>query len=284
MSAARATAQAPPLRELQEWLAFVMRHPATADVAVRAAAARRRFGLRAVLAGDIVRPNARMSVTDRLQVYNGGYLARLIEVLATDYPALQYLLGERAWHQLCARFVARHPSRHPNLNRLGLPMPAFVRSQRQLPRHAFAVELASLERRISDAFDAPEFTPLQPDALGAIAPDDWARARLMANPSLQLCAFAYPTNAFYIGFREEREPKPPRPRRTFVAVFRRDQRVFRLDLAPAAHAVLAALVRGQPLAKALQLAKGGDVGAWFRTWATDGLFTEVRVAARRRRR
>ena len=68
---------APNLRRLQRWMDLVMRHPATADVAVRTKAARALFPLERVLGGHIVVPNERLSVTDRLQVYNGGYLARL---------------------------------------------------------------------------------------------------------------------------------------------------------------------------------------------------------------
>lgn len=275
------SAPRPSLRALQEWVAFVMRHPATADVAVRARRARAIFPLPSVLDGAIVKPNDRMSVTDRLQVYNGGYLARLHEVLLSDYSVLEYLLGAARFHRLCADYVDRHPSRHPNLNQLGKKLPAFVARQTDLPRVRFAAEVAALEKLISDAFDAPEFAPLTAERLGAIAPHDWPRAQLACNPSLRLAAFSYPVNAYYIACKEGKEPRPPRPRRSHVAVFRREGRVFRLDLEPAAHAVLAALMRGVALGRALARADAADkVGLWFQTWAADGLFVDVRIRRR----
>lgn len=278
-------ATAPPLRRLQEWMAYVMRHPATADVAVRARPARVRFPLRAVLAGDVVKPNDRMSVTDRLQVYNGGYLARLQEVLASDYGALQHLLGEERFSRLCADYVDRHPSRHPNLNQLGKRLPAFLARRPRFPHHAFAVELATLELRLSEAFDAAPFTPVAPERLQTIAPGDWLNARLCCNPSLRLCAFHYPVNAYYIACKEEKKPAPPRPRISHVAVFRKDYRVFRLNLAADAYAVLGALQRGVRLGTALARARAADdVRGWFATWAGDGLFTDVIIGRRRQSR
>lgn len=284
MNPVRRPEPAPPLRALQQWLSFVMRHPATAEVALRAGPARRQFAVARVLAGAIVAPNARMTVTERLQVYNGSYLARLQEVLATDYGALRYLLGDDAFHALCARYVARHPSRHPNLNRYGKLLPAFVRAQRALPHRAFAAELSQLECHVSDAFDAPASTQLAAAELTAIDPQRLERARLVTDPSLRLAAFRFPVNAFYVDHAEGRAPTPPAPRRSHVAVYRRDHRVFRMALEPRAFAVLDGLHRGEPLGRALVHAKGGDVGTWFRTWAAEGLFTAVRIAAPRRRR
>ena len=271
--------RAPALRTLQRWMAHVMRHPATADVAVRSRPARALLPLRAVLAGEVVKPNDRMSVTDRLQVYNGGYLARLQEVLASDYGALQQLLGERRFARLCADYVDAHPSRHPNLNQFGRELPAFVARQRGLPHRAFAAELAALELAISESFDAPGFAPLAKGRLAAIAPADWPRARLVCNPSLRLCAFRFPVNAYYIAFKRDERPRPGRPRASHVAVFRKDWLVWRQELKPAAFAVLAALARGTPLARALTAARGDDtVGHWFESWAQDGLFTDIAFA------
>jgi hypothetical protein len=269
---------APRLRRLQRWLDVVIRHPSTAAVAVHSRSARALFALRAVLAGEVVKPNSRMSVTDRLQVYNGGYLARLQEVLTSDYGALQNLLGEQPFARLVAAYVTAHPSRHPNLNRLGRRLPRFLAQRRGVPRHAFAVELATLELALGEAFDAPEFTPIAPEKLQRIAPEDWGRARLVCNPSLRLCAFRHPVNAYYIAWKQGKAPRPPRWRQSHVAVFRKDWRVWRLDLPAPAFAVLSAIRRGAPLGQALARARGeAAVGTWFQTWAADGLFTDVRL-------
>ena len=88
-------------------------------------------------------------------------------------------------------------------------------------------------------------------------------------------------NAWYTAWKQEKSPRPPRRRATHVAIFRKDWRVFRLDLEPAAFAVLSALRRGQPLLAALQHADGdAAVGPWFASWTADGLFTDMQVRRR----
>ncbi len=270
-------ARAPRLRALQEWMSVVVQHPRTADVAIRSAAAAAHFPPTAVEHGRIVKPNDRMTATDRLQVYNGGYLSRLQEVLETDYPALRHLLGDPAFRALVAAFVVGHPSRHPNLNRFGLPLPAFVARRRKLPHRAFAAEVATLERAVSTAFDAPEFRPLDLQELAAVPPSRWATARFTANPSVQVLTFRFPTNGWYQAFLDEQAPSPPAPAATALCVYRKDQKVWRMKLSPGMHSVLAALLAGRPLGEALGTADGeADVMATFQSWAHDGLFAAVR--------
>ena len=229
----------------------------------------------------MVLANDRMTPTDRLQVYNGAYLSRLTEVLESDYPALQYLLGHDQWLGLCAAYTDRHPSQHPNLNHFGRHMPEFARRRRSLPHRAFAAELATLEHGIAQAFGAEPFEPLDPARLQTIAADDWPRARLTTNPSLRMFAFRHPVNAYYIACREDQQPDPPAPTRSHVAVFRHDYRVWRLDLQPRAFAVLSALDSGETLQQALERARGhAQVGEWFQTWASSGLFTSIAIKRR----
>jgi hypothetical protein len=68
-------------------------------------------------------------------------------------------------------------------------------------------------------------------------------------------------------------------------VYRRDERVYRLDLSGPMHAALAALVRGRTLSQALaaasRAAPGGldpvRVRSWFAQWIEEGLFAAVRT-------
>lgn len=271
----------PRLRALQEWLSQVVQHPRAADAAIRAAAPRSIFPAAAVRAGQVVRPNDRMSPTDRLQVYSGAYLARLVEVMATDYPAVQHLVGERTFGELVAGYVQRHPSRHPNLNRFGREFPAFLRRRRRLRRAAFTAELARLELAVSRSFDAPEFTPLDPHAHAAVPESRWAGARLSLNPSVHLLALRWPTNDYYQAFRDERSPRPPRPGARWLVVYRKADRVWRMNLTRPMHAVLGALGEGAPLGAAVRRVGAEDeVMGWFGSWARDGLFADVRFGRR----
>jgi len=269
---------------MQRWFALVTEHPATADVAIASRGAAAIVPPRAVRERRIVRGNARMSPTDQLQVYNGAYLARLLEVLQGDYGALQHALGEDAFRALLVKFLAAHPSRHPNLNQLGAPLPAFVTRQRTLPQRAFLAELATLERAVAEAFDAPEFGAVTQDEMAAVPPAQWGKARLRLNPSVRLFAFRHPVDQYYQAWKEERPIAVPKRAPNWLCVYRKDDRVWRQRLAKPAHAVLQALAAGHPLGEAIERAAGAEqVGEWFQGFARDGLFTKIELRRGRSR-
>lgn len=267
------------LRALQRWFAAVVVHPGTVDDAFADHRVRRLVPGRAPQ-DLLVQPLAGELAT-RCAVYNGGYLERLVEVLQGDFGAVQHGLGEPAFRALVARYLQRHPSRHPNLNQLGRAFPAFVRTQRTLPQRAFVAELAQLELAVSRAFDAAEFTPLAADALAAVPPAKRGAIRLAANPSLQLLAFRHPVDVWYQAWKEGAPIAVPAPQRSWLAVHRRDDRVWRHRLSQPQFAVLSALVDGQPLETALAKAPAtAPVGTWFTEWGQNGWFTAVRRGRR----
>lgn len=275
----------PNLRALQRWFAAVTEHPATADVAIASRTAAAIVPVRAVRDRRIVRGNERMAPADQLQVYNGGYLARLVEVLQGDYGAVQHVLGEDGFRALIARFLVAHPSRHPNLNQLGAPLPGFVARQRSLPHRPFLTELATLERAVAEAFDAPEFRAVTQTEMAAVPPERWGTVRLRLNPSVRLFAFRHPVDPFYQAWKEEQPIVVPARAASWLCVYRKDDRVWRQRLAKSAHAVLTALAAGRPLGEAIERAAGSEqVGEWFQGFARDGLFTELLLQRPRARR
>jgi hypothetical protein len=263
-----------PLGHLQRWMARVVRHRDTAAVAVRDAD--ELIPERAVLAGEIVAGSANADPLVRLDVYNGGYLFRLRDALKVDFPGLAHALGDAAFLQLVAGYVDAHPSRHPNLNQLGRHLPGFL-AARDLQGRAFLHDLARLELAMTQAFDAPAFTPLDMSTLAHVAPEEWNELVLRANPSLRVLAFGHPVNAWLQAFLNE-DPQPfPQPAAHWLAVYRKEYQVWRLGLPEPMYRVLGALIEGQPFARALEA--GGehelDLSYWFQQWSADGLFVAV---------
>lgn len=272
---AKAQAKAPPLRRLQSWFAHVVQHPGTSAQALAEPAAQRLVPTRAL--ATTIAANPRLDAASMLDVYNGGYLARLVEVMQGDFGAVHRLLGDDAFRALVARYLQRHPSRHPNLNRLGRAFPAFVATQRRLPQRAFLAELAQLELAVSRAFDAAEFTPLAASALQAVPAAHWDRVRFVPNPSLQLLVSRHPVDRAYQAWKDGAPLVVPAPERSWLLVHRRDDRVWRQRLVPGQFAVLQALFTGAPLATALAKApKGAPVGEWFAACTREGWFTALR--------
>ncbi len=269
----------PALGRLQRWMSLVVRHPADAAAAVREEAARALIPAGAVLAGDVVKPCATMAPLQRLDVYNGGYLSRLIEVLETDYGALKYALGDDEWQELAKAYVYAFPSHHPNLNQFGQHLPGFIATRAPAQRQPFLSDLARLLWAMVESFDAPEFAPLDVTTLQSLDQADWARVVLRPNPSLRLLAFAFPVDRYLQDFFDGKAPAAPAPAASFACVYRKDGRVWRTRLPEPIHRILGALAAGETFARALDAGgdHGEDVARWFQEWSADGVFAAAEV-------
>jgi len=212
----------------------------------------------------------------RIGVYRGAYRTRLREVLESDHRFLPGVLGE-AWPALADAYAAAHPSRHPNLNRYGKRLPDFLRARGL----GFAADLAALGVAMADAFDAPEFEPMDPQRLSHTPPEQWSELVFHPNPSVTLLATQWPVDSFYqraVDLGAETDPQlppvPDTPAPSWTLVFRREGKVWRHDLPQAAARIFLALQDQRPLGEALEQGArlGPEVGRWFQGWAGDGIF------------
>lgn len=271
------------LERFQRWFLEVVTHP---DGVSAGATAGQPWLPQAI--EDVCQPSERLAATDRVGIYAGMYFLRLCEVLSDDFPALCALLGPEASERLQRAYLVRHPSSHPNLNQLGRDLAGWLADEApDVPARAFAVELARLERAVQEVFDAPRATSLSTDELLGIPPEAWAETGLETAPALRLLAFEHPTNAWYQEWREkESAPAVPEPSSSWLALYRRDWRVWRQPLAPEAFALLGALQEGATLGAALEsLAErpeldleevGRSLTDWFREWSGLGFFVGLR--------
>lgn len=273
----------PRLDALQRWFLAAVTHPDGAAEGVRT--------VRSVLPRaieDVCLPSERLAATERVGIYAGMYFLRLLEVLGEDFPALSAFLGPAASERLLRAYLARHPSGHPNLNQLGRELAGFLEHEAQdVVERSFVVELARLERSVQEVFDAPRATPLTTDALLAVPPGEWGALRLATAPALRLLAFTHPVNVWYQAWRETGTVGPaPARAPSWLALYRREWRVWRAPLSSEQHALLTALGRGATLAEALaELAErpgaeletvGRSLSDWFREWSGSGFFVGLR--------
>lgn len=270
------------LDRLQGWMQTVIVHPGPADEAVRSEAA-----LAEVPEGrlaDVILPSQTLRPEERLAIYHSMYPLRMRDALAGDYPGLEHFLGEEGFERFVHDYVQAHPSRSYTLNRLGDHVPEFLGRLRKLKHREFLHDLARLERAVSEAFDAEETPRLTDEQVQAVAASDWSRARLVPVASLRLLEVRYAVNAYLESVKDESHDHP-RPSRKdgWVAVYRRNYGVYRLDLSKAAIALLRDLAAGKKLSWALRAAtrRGGrppgedQLFRWFREWVSAGIFTRV---------
>ncbi|MCI0516217.1 MAG: DNA-binding domain-containing protein [Woeseiaceae bacterium] len=237
---------------------------------------------------NLVQPSKQLSSLERLSIYRNMYFSRLIEVMAEEFPTVQHLLGKERFGTIVTDYVSRYPSTHYSLTRLGCGFPAYLADDAiDLPEREFAAAIAMVERAMEDVFDAPLVEPIHVEVLEAIPIKRWGDIHLQTIPALRLMQLQYPVNPYITAVREKHETKVPRPAPAYIAVYRHNYRVWRVDLDAQRFALLSALQRGERLGAALELCAAipgvdaveltGEIGAWFQEWAKTGLFCEAKL-------
>jgi Putative DNA-binding domain len=273
------------LDRLQRWMQAVVVHPGSTRAAIAGPDAAREV-LPERLA-DVILPSRTLEPLERVGIYHGMYLLRMQDALVSDYEGLQHFLGDRAFFELVRGYVQVHPSRSYSLNRLGDHMPEYIETAPGMRRRGFCADLARLERAVAQAFDAEETPSLSPEAVAAVPEDAWEGARLQPVAGFHLLALRYPVNAYLQSVRDEKHEHPSTARKdTWVAVYRRDYSVWRLDLDRPGHELLADIAGGATLGEAVARALGpgrrrvpkeDDLFRWFRLWVSGGMFRSVSV-------
>jgi hypothetical protein len=271
------------LAQLQRWMQAVVVHPGDIEAATSSEGAQAEVAAERI--GDVVLPSKTLTSTERLQIYQGMYPLRMEEAMASDYPALKHFLGDQEFFDLVREYVQVYPSRNASLNPLGQHLPEFVKTATGLKRPDFCHELARLELAVAQAFDGPETARLSEEQIAAVPPEAWEGARLKPVDTFRLLSFRYPVNQYLQTVLDENHDHPKaRLKDSWVAVYRRDYVVYRLDLSRAAHDLLADLAGGMPLGAAITKAvkTGGrrapsehELFRWFRQWVSVSVFQSV---------
>ena len=125
-----------------------------------------------------------LSASERLAIYNRGYYYRLLDALASVFGDTKRALGAEEFERLGLAYLARYPSEHPAVERVGRRFPDFLRER--FPAPSPTLELARLEWARLCALVAPN-----PQALASaheLEPTEFPRSRLRFVPSLQCLA------------------------------------------------------------------------------------------------
>jgi hypothetical protein len=288
------------LADLQRAMWGLVSQPLTAANRMRP---RTRGGRSTVtVAGEIAKPNDRLTSFERLEIYNRMYWFRVLDSLYEDCPGLRAVLGDRKFMRLAEAYLQKYPSRSYTLRNLPSRLERFIREEPKWtkPHTALCLDLARFEWAQVEVYDGAALPVFTTDELRGTTP---AKLKLALQPYLQLLELDYPVDDFLIaikkreallrgdasnaptGVRKTRESGVPLPKRgrCAVAVHRHGGRIFFKRLAPSACQVLLAIRAGKPLAAALaagipaRTRKSGEeiaaeVQGWFATWMELGWF------------
>ncbi len=273
------------LSRLFQWVQAVVVHPDGAEAGVASAEVQELFGVSSDSLEELLVPSKTLTPLERIGVYSSMYPLRMRSALSVDYPVLKETLGEHHFNHLVDEYVQVHPSRHPNLNQLGRHLPVYLKSRKDMEDNQFLAELAELELAITYAFDAAESPPLSVDDLTGLPPERWADAIFHPIEALQLRAFRFPVNRHFQAVRDEKPPPLRRRAQSYVAIYRRDYRVWRSGMDRSQYRMLRLLTEGKSVGEALMKeASGSDIQTlaaqlrnWFRDWVEQGFFTRIEI-------
>ena len=229
-----------------------------------------------------IRAKEQFAPAAQLEVYQNAYRWRLYDVTAEDYPVLKYYLGDQVFEDLIWNFVNKFPSSHFNIGRFSAHLPEF------LAKHPFgddfACEIAELESAVSQLGDPAETIALQPSHLLGMTAETLMESVLYPREALQLFAFDYPVNDYYCAVMEEKNPAAPALKKSFTAVFRHEDIVWRMNLAEDEYQLLEKLFSGMPIGEALEAAQNelglsedvlsANLSEWFSRWMRNGLLAK----------
>lgn len=236
-------------------------------------------------AAAFIKPNARLTSIERLEIYSRSYWFRVLDSLADDFPGLRAVLGPTAFNRLSRAYLADCPSRSFTLRDLGERLEEWLRANPLYGGRApvLALDMVKLEWAHIEAFDFDAEKALGPEDLVHLGPG--FRAGLQ--PHIRLLELGHAVDEMRIHLKL----RPALAGPIFLAVHRWNDTVYYRRLAAEEYRVLNAIRSGRPFGKAI--AEGfiegsatledaqSKIGEWVATWAELGWLCAPKVRKKR---
>jgi len=254
------------LADLQDFLRLATTTPGGLPAGLRHA--RQRYG-----EALPVRVPTGVDPRERLLIYARGYLARLLECMRADYPAVRALLGDPLFEHFATGYVQAHPPRHYSLFTLGSGFAAHLESTRPpddaVPEERRAllelpIDLARVERARLEALRAPglEHEAMSPAPFHELLLGTGIVVALA--PCLRLIESHHDVRAFLAAVDRGEPPAAPPAERMLLAISRVGFHPTMTPLSPWQWVALECCATPRPLsalAEALAIRLGEAEGA-----------------------
>jgi hypothetical protein len=181
----------------------------------------------------VIRQSERLSATEKIEIYSRGYFLRLLECMDAEYPALKNLLGEELFQTFIRAYLIQQPPISPDLFNLGENLSAFLKASQ--PRNDdmqnaifdLPVDVALLERAISEVSRMKGL-----ESRGAAILDEnpmlylFDNSEIKPSPCLKLLKLQYLVAEFVRAVYRQDEPQIPNKETSYIAISRKNYRVF----------------------------------------------------------
>jgi hypothetical protein len=225
-----------------------------------------------------IKPNARQTAIERLEIYRRSYWARVLDSLRDDFPGLCAVLGRRAFDRLSKAYLSELPSRSYTLRDLGSRVEVWLRDHPEFAGEniLLALDMVRLEWAHIEAFDGETRKPIGPEDLLELS----AEMRFGLPPHLRLLELQYPVDDLRIRVQASGGRVRPallrsrasQPAPISLAVHRVESTVFYRRLETDEMGVLSALRQGRTIGAAIASMDGSPdiLETWFTSWSQLG--------------
>ena len=185
-------------------------------------------------------PRPPLDALERVEIYAGMYLQRLVDAVAEDVPHTAHLLGHDAFLDAVRDYLHEHPSRSPDIGQVGRHFGAWLRARPGI--RPDLPDLALLERAQSEVRTALDAPMAAAEALQSLPPDALPSARFHFSPSLRVLRLQHDVRPLWDALEKKAEEVPaPTHAPTTAVVWRHEYKVFHTGLAePEARALMVA--------------------------------------------
>lgn len=128
----------------------------------------------------------------RFAVYRNNVLTALGNALAGAFPAVEKLVGEAFFKVMARTYVLDNPPTSPVLLDYGVTFPDFIATFEPAATLPYLADVARLERRWREAYNAADAVPLAPTALSEVPESELADVAFELHPSLRLVPSRFP--------------------------------------------------------------------------------------------
>jgi hypothetical protein len=229
----------------------------------------------------------RVPIATRRAIYGNAYRARLIETLEAHYPALLTLIGAEAFTSLACAYVQAHDSSYPSIRFYGGALGDFLARSPDHASQPWLAELARFEWAMNAVFDAADAAPIGVQALGEIAPEEWAQLGFDLHPSVCRLDLLWNAPALWRALTDAHPHPAPAAQAQPVAwlLWRQDLQILFRPLAALEAEALDAVRQGlsfggvcETLCVALDEEQApGRAAALLREWVESGMIVGMRA-------
>lgn len=206
----------------------------------------------------------------RLAIYRRAVEANRGGALRSAYPVVARLVGEAFFGEAARRFARDCPPDDADLNRYGPGFPAFLAAYPHASGLPWLGDVARLEWAWHEALMAADSPGLDFGALARVGEAGQPRVRFRFHAAVRLVRSAWPVLAIWEANQPGRDGTPDREEGADdVLVWREDERVRAMLLAPPEADFVARLMEGASLEEAA--ADGWDFSAALGRLAAGGM-------------